>query len=210
MALSIPRLVRFTLLVFVALSLMGGVSQEEEVRRNARLRGEFDFTNTRSCVSNRARSRIAIALLAGTWAKETVSRGMITYNGDGTGSLEADWLEKRNLVPAASGRSMSGGIVTCDLSYRVYPDGSFTQEAICESETLTGPGAGEAWLIEDIRMEGQITMRGKFMMLSDTAPNVEFLTRLWPETEPPERAPVRKRVCHRSSYAVSRSPKYLN
>ena len=114
---------------------------------------------------------------------------MITYNGDGTGTLIYTILQINNTFISV-GQSQTN----CDITYAVNPDNSYTEDLICSGTTLAGPSASQTFMLNGIGHQGQIGRGGQTLLITDIETNVETLTVPGPVTV--------KRICARSGHAI--------
>jgi hypothetical protein len=104
------------------------------------------------------------------------ARGEATYNGDGTGSFDAEWIVVDPLNERVS--TWSGN---CMINYVVHDRRNFTQELTCDGSlntSTTEPPPPPVLTLErtGIIIEGVIARDGKLLLLSDTAANWEYTT----------------------------------
>ncbi len=114
---------------------------------------------------------------------------MITYNGDGTGTLIYTNLQIVNTLI-----SVTQSQTTCDITYTVNPDNSYTEDLKCSGTVLAGSSAGVTFTITGIGRQGQIGRGGQTLLITDIETNVETLTVPGPVTL--------KRICARSGAAI--------
>jgi hypothetical protein len=129
----------------------------------------------------------------------------LNYNGDGTGSLTEGEALSVNHDAAGMGVLATGAFpvshshVTCDLSYVVNPDRSFTQTLTnCTSTFLAGGLTGTTQTVSPFQMQGHIGPGRRTLVISDTTPNVETVVR----TPPSGPQFTRERICLRSGTAI--------
>jgi len=118
------------LLLLVALSLAGETIAEAQVNLNARLQGEYAFTEARTCVQSSAGfgGSSGLELLpipSGGFLNRTAasSRGIARFNGDGTGTSTGR-TTSINLNVGPPGIPVSESTFTSDFTYSVGADGS--------------------------------------------------------------------------------------
>lgn len=200
---ALLRSAGIVLLLLLALSLVaGGIV---EAGPNARLHGEYHFTQSRQCVNATAGFNADFSLVlpvpAGGFTNKTVhvDRGTFQYNGDGTGAVSG----RSTLIRVNSGlagnfnvaRPINETEFTCTLTYTVNPDGSVDQEATCNFTIVAGDGAGNTGTVTGVKTRRQI-VQGNTMLLHmpvDT-PNVETVM----ETTPSAVTFQFDRICIRS------------
>ena len=175
-----------TLLALASLFLANAVSPASAAgaNPNALLHGEYAVVSPRVCSVASAGSGDVfddppgLLLLQNARTKIRIRRGIYRYNGDGTGTVE-----KGRSISFATGSSNPGGSPirqnesTCDLTYTVNPDYTFTQQTSnCISIRVAGHVVGEQFTGSGSVSHGRITMGGKMLLFEDTDINVEYLT----------------------------------
>ncbi|MFQ5839124.1 MAG: hypothetical protein ACE5HK_00205 [Candidatus Methylomirabilales bacterium] len=188
----ILRCFTMTVLVLVTLSLGGGSSVEaqEPKNLNALLRGDYAFTLTKVCVQGSLANvpgggdlfepppRLRLRGFAGRNTR--VTQGIFRYNGDGTGSATARSLLVIDNVGSPGSSPVRQNQFSCNLTYVVNPDRSFTQQLACAGTRLAGAFAEldppEALTLEGVRHQGQIGIGRRVLVFSDTEVNVEEFT----------------------------------
>jgi hypothetical protein len=187
---SMKRLTIYTIwpaLMLVAVFALYGITEgsDSNGNYNALLRGDYAFTQERTCVRSRNGFGENLELLGDASIKVSVSEGIQTYNGDGTGSVIF------NSISIDPGRIFSGDVPfgigegTCDFTYEVNKDWSYTGDMVCSGNAQTSTG---------IHVNGQIAKGRKNLLWSDTNPNVE--------TRDHEVHGIRYDICSRSGSAI--------
>ncbi len=163
----------------------------------AKLKGTYFRARTRTCIRTNGifdtNNRVAPAYSGQNPYAHTrthVISGNMTFNGDGTGSMEHEGHWVRNVTSAAQGGTSPQfnmtGQGTCDFNYTVNPDNSFDLVTTsCISPTATTSGAA---------IQGQIARGGQSLILYDTDSNVETIT--------PNSGGIIRRICNRSGSAI--------
>jgi hypothetical protein len=125
----------------------------------AKLRNAYAFTIFRSCT----RTAPGSAAVAG------VLRGVFTYDGEGGGIAEF------NYVNNPGGTRVNGGRTTCDLAIvEMNADGSFTQDLVnCGGMEEFGGAPGTKFTITDSTQTGQVSVDGKTIIVSVDDPVTE-------------------------------------
>jgi hypothetical protein len=195
-------------LIFLALGIVLLLIGREAIAQNEPnlnrlLRGKYAFTQIASCVQNiNGFDEIDnFRLLSGAATFTFAQRQILNYNGDGTGSLtDGESLSITHDAVASGAFPVSHSDVTCDLSYVVNPDRSFTQTlSNCTSTFLPGNLAGTTQTVSPFQMQGHIGPGRRTLVISDTSPNVETVFRTPPSPGLPF---TRERICLRSGTAI--------
>lgn len=150
------RSLEMLVLSLVALLSVGG-SIGEAVDPNAHLlMGDYHFSRTRTCIraSSGFDTNNELALMsAGTIVTDT-SQGTIHYNGDGTGSLTGQLLQINHSQTAIGNKPVTQLNITCDLTYVVHPDDTFTDMlTTCTSLSIAGAGSNVGLTVTTIGTE---------------------------------------------------------
>ena len=192
------RLLKIFLLFLITLPLGRDSIAEAQGNLNARLRGDYFFSRTRTCVQNVDGFGTNFELLGAGNSFTDAARGVRRYNGGGTGSMvDGHLLLVGHTGISASSFPVTENTFTCNLTYAVSPDGSFTENASCSGMILSGLRAGQTFTTTGIGMRGQITGGGRTLLLDDTNGNVETITFSGPPTPS-----TFQRICNRSGTAV--------
>ncbi len=178
---AVPRLARVAVLVLLLLSVaVGGV----QAGANARLRGEYQFTQSRQCINASAGFNADLSLVlpvpAGGFINKTahVDRGTVQYNGDGTGVASVHSTRLRINQGLAGNLTVTAPVsesdVSCTLTYTVNADGSVDHQATCNFTVVAGDGVGNTGAVTGIQTRRQI-VHGNTMLLHMPAntPTVE-------------------------------------
>jgi len=157
---------------------------------NARLRGEFAFTQIHFCATTNVPGEDFVGPNlrvppGGVNMSTRSNEGFLTFDGAGAGSFDGRTLTMtHNAGPGTVPMTEVG--FTCPLTYNVEADGSFTTELVCVDS------AGQP-ILTGIHLRGQLQDGGRLLIASDTTRNVE--TVITP-------AGVSKRICGRSQTAI--------
>lgn len=189
------------LLLLVGLSLAGETIAEAQVNLNARLQGEYAFTEARTCVNSSAGfgGSSGLELLpipSGGFLSRSVAsiRGITRFNGDGTGTSTGR-STNINLNVGPSGIPVSESTFTSDFTYSVGADGSVSGQGTSTFVIVAGSGQGNTGTVSGFQSRGRIvqantsTLRG-----SADEPVVETVT----QTTPAGVTTTFFRVCVRS------------
>ena len=177
-------------LLLLALSPVGagGIA---EAGLNARLHGEYHFTQTRHCVvaseGFNPDFSLVLPVPPGGFINKVVAaqRGTVHYNGDGTGTFN---LLSTNITVNTGlagngpvGRPINEVAATGDLTYTVNPDGSVDQEATFNFTVVAGAGVGNTGTATGVKTRYQIVQGNTMLLHMDVdPPNVETVTQTFP------------------------------
>ena len=169
------RILTFVL-TMTAVSLSGNAMAEPtQEELNAKLNGEFAYSRFRSCVQNRDGFGENLENLSTSHVRSSSLKGTWTFNGDGTGKL--DFVTSRIRgdrlnVGQTAFATFSG---SCDATYQVNADRTFSVELSCSAETLKDQGnnIGGISTRTGIKSTGFIKKRNKVLIFSDVEANVE-------------------------------------
>jgi hypothetical protein len=198
-------------LLLIALALAGGSLALADGDLNARLHGEYAFTQIHFCVQTNVSGQNfgdplfgqvppipPFQVPAGGATTRTLSNeGVLTFNGDGTGTFAGKSLSMNHNVTGPGAIPVSEADFTCSLTYTVNLDGSFTTQVECSGTILSGGGAGLTFTTSGTELNGQLGQGRKIFIANDTNPNVETFT-----LTPPAGDLVFKRICGRSQTAI--------
>lgn len=118
-------------------------------------------------------------------------QGVITFNGDGTGTEQARNVVVIHSILPSGTPSVRSDEFTTPFTYTVAPDRTFTLLfGPIEGTELTGTRAGQTFTIPSVPAVGLIAKGGKSATLATDTPNVEVITFSTGERFP--------RICQRS------------
>lgn len=164
---------------------------------NSALRGDYSVSLHRSCATLTGSPPVGGALDIGI-------NGITTFNGAGAGSFTG-----RSLVPIVLGPTvtLAGAQAdqTCTVTYTVNPDGTVALQVSCTLHFTSGPNTGDDASLSTIIQQGQLSLDGTVVLLSETAPNVETFT--CPTCNGPggpDTGFTQQRLCTGSGVATSR------
>lgn len=187
-------------LLLIALALAGGSLALADDHLNAQLHGEYAFTQIHFCVQTNVPGEVFGPSFAvpshGATTRTLSNEGVLTFNGDGTGTFAGKTLSINQTGPGAIPVSEADFI--CPLTYTVNPDGSFTTQLGCSGTILSGAGAGSTYTISGMGLTGQLGRGGQIFIANDTNPNVETFT----FTPPGGTTLFFERICGRSQTAI--------
>ena len=201
----IPRGIARTAIA-VALSAAGSVSaaDRQQEKLNAKLHGSYAFNQTLDCVEVGGTLSfdpvtfqiVPLAPPPGTFTMRRVSgitRGVNTYNGDGTGTATLltttiDPVSGIGSFPVSQSRGL------CKIAYAVNPDDTVDFTTQCETTTTAGGGVGVITNSGDVKTTGRISQGRRTIVVGPTEPPIiESIS-----FSPPSAFPTRQRVCMRS------------
>ena len=192
----IARSLEMLVLPLVALLSVGG-SIAEAVDLNAHLlMGDYHFSRTRTCIRASDFNANNGVVSNGSTATDA-AQGTVHYNGDGTGTLTARLLFINHNMTANGDRPVTQADVTCELTYTVHADDTFTELlTTCTALVIAGPGTGLTVTGTGIEHKGLFANgRTSFVFGSVNPNNIE-------ETKNAAQAIVSKAICSRSGTAV--------
>jgi hypothetical protein len=162
----------------------------EEERLNARLKGEYAFTQIHICVVTNVPGEEfgpGFEVPPGGATSRTLSNeGRLTFNGDGTGSFDGRAFAINHSAIRPGAVAATAGPFTCPLTYTVNDDSSFTTELTCVSPD-------GAPIVSGLALRGQLQRGGRMLIASDTERNVETVHTA---------GGLLQRICGRSQTAI--------
>ena len=193
---------RLAWLLLVAPLLLGGSIAQAEGDLNARLKGEYAFTQIHFCVSTRVSGQHfgpGFSVPSGGATTSTRSNeGILTFDGQGTGSFDGKTLTINHSATGSGALPVSEAEFTCPLTYAVNADGTFTTHLACSARGLSGAGAGTPSTVTGLELHGQLQDGGRLFIANDTRPNVETVT----STSSDGVTSEFERICGRSQTAI--------
>jgi len=187
--LSVQRHLWFAWLLLFAPFLIDGHGVQAGEDLNARLSGEYAFTQIHVCVQTNIPGEDfgpGFQVPAGGATTRTISNeGFLTFQGDGTGSFDGKSLVINHNATRPGAVPASEAEFTCPLTYTVNKDLSFTTHLTCSA---TGDVT-----ISGLELHGQLQAGGRLLIANDTSRNVETIT---------SPGGVFKRICGRSQTAI--------
>lgn len=167
---------------------------------DAHLRGSYAFTTARTCTNSSTQIVPPFYAVgpAGVFRQAITDSGVITFNGDGTGSAVGS--SKSMDISALSGPLVTISTFASTFDYSVNPDG--TVEVTNQTSTFEstfGRGVGDRGTVTGQQGRWQIS-QGNSMLVS--APPTDFSVEtvaFTPLTNPPF---TRYRICVRSTTAA--------
>jgi hypothetical protein len=164
---------------------------------NARLHGDYAINATLACVQNQLGFGPGpdLELLGPANTRTITVHGVLTFNGDGTGTVQARSLAvlHSQAFLVTGGQPVGESEFSGDVSYTVNPDGTFTAELAVSGQVLSGISAGLTLDISDIVRQGRIAQGGRALIISNTVANVETVV---------IGATTFKRICGRAGAAL--------
>jgi hypothetical protein len=162
------------------------------------LMGDYHFSRTRTCIRasgfNTATNPDGeLALLSNGSNATDAAQGTYHYNGDGTGTLTARLLFINPNLIAINEKPVTQVDVTCDLTYAVHADDTFTEMLTCTGTVIAGPGTGEMFTTIGIVHKGLFANGRKSFVFGTVNPTIEETTN--------SLGGMSKAICNRSGTA---------
>lgn len=153
--------------------LVDGATAETK-NLNSLLRGQYALSNHFACVGSSQGFAENSSRLGDGSSSTAATRGIVTYNGDGTGSVtEGHMLGVIHDATSAGKIPVFQTDYTCNLTYTVNPGLWVTFNRTCNGKVVTGPLAGATYTSSGTQNTGQMSSDGTMILLSDTERNVE-------------------------------------
>ncbi len=158
------------------------------------LKGQYAFTGEASCLVSPSGFTAKLQPVDGSSVVSYSVQGVRTFNGDGTGRVDATTVDISydNANPSASSQTFS-----FLFTYVVNADGSFTSDVVPNSYVGTfvaGPRTGQTVTIDNFELAGIASVNNMTLTLATPSPKVE--------THTFSNGDVQKRICHRSRVAT--------
>lgn len=189
---AVQRYRWFAWLLLVAPFLVDGHGAQAGEDLNARLNGEYAFTQIHFCVQTNVSgehfgSNFKVPAGGATISTRS-NEGTLTFHGDGTGSFDGKTLTINHNATGPGAVPVSEGGFTCPLTYTVNEDGSFTTHLTCFGGNVT---------ISGLELHGQLQAGGRLLIANDTSRNIETITVFFGGG-----SLVFERICGRSQTAI--------
>jgi hypothetical protein len=172
------------------------------------LNGQYAFTGTAACLVSGTPFNADHTPTSFTIQQSFSVIGVRTFNGNGTGTIKGRSV---NIVPPPVTNNATvppttplGGIradsseFTASFTYAVDNDGGFTTQLVpgtFQGTTLTGPGAGSTFTIDQFVLAGLLSNNTQTAALASVEPAMETQTIMPAGGGTPI---TRYRICHRS------------
>lgn len=166
----------------VSLSAGSAMADNERGNPNALLKGTYRHSTIFHCATTpQGFTDDLVPLGGGNAGGSTNYTGVITYDGNGHATMSNHGVA---IFPGPYPTEVTSiAAITfdnnCDWTYRVNPDGSFTQGGDCIGFDRIGPRAfdipGEQIRISNIQLEGQIGVGGQVLIWNQVEPTVQTL-----------------------------------
>ena len=182
--IKLMKIIGITLLLnFV--SLLVGMPNSNASDYNSILKGEYVFTGNFSCAWGPFGGGFNPDLSrdANGYESSGNSHGVLTFNGDGTGSVIYTTLAIRHLYYKEGQYPVRQGSALGTLFYNVNEDKTFTVDMEYTITPLEGPYAGTTITISGVEMDGWIVQGNQILSIYNTRPNIHIVTL---ETEEPQ------------------------
>jgi hypothetical protein len=182
----------------LSVALQGGAALADQDALNARLHGDYAFTQSRDCIHTSEGFASDFSLLPipiGGFINRTVNvdRGISHYNGDGTGTQTGVSTGiDINVFPP--GNPVSQGPFTCDVTYTVHPDGSVDHNVTCSTTTTAGTST-----VTGLRTQRQIVEGNKALLHAPAEPPAVETSTFTPLAGMPS---TNFRICTRSGISI--------
>jgi len=184
--------------------------------RTDQLKGDFAVTGTSICVVSGAiitptsytlppGFSPTLVPLAPAGVNSFSSTGVITFNGDGTGTLAGRSIITNLNQPGSVGPQSGGAVSAADhvipITYSVAADRTLTIDQGPSLNTfVAGPRAGQQNSSSGVPTAvGHVSSDGKSIVFGSFDPAVETLTRVFPPLDNPIES---VRICHRSTSGI--------
>jgi hypothetical protein len=180
----------------VLLAAAGHAGAEDDSKENAdhnkKLKGDYAFVAMHSCINSPSGfgPPPLLTALGATTASQTTSQGVITFNGDGTGTIIG-----RNAATNSTPNTvnpLTQTVFKCALTYQLSGDGAYASEYSCDGQVTLGVGSriGLTYTTSSVLSAGYLT--GKLLVTGNTDLAVESST---------YNGVITPRICHRVSTA---------
>jgi hypothetical protein len=198
------KLDRSTLSVLTAIFFASLSSAGTSFAAPPQLKGQYAFTGEASCLGSTTVSQGTPVSPSGFNSKLKVVgdsfvvsysvQGVRTFNGDGTGKVEATTVDLSydNGTPSASSQTF-----TFLFTYVVNADGTFTSDIVSNSYVGTfvaGPRTGQTVTVDNFELDGIASVNNMTLTIATPRPIIE--------THTFSNGDVQQRICHRSRVAT--------
>jgi hypothetical protein len=183
--IKLMKIIGITLLLNFVILLVG-MPNSNASDYNSILKGEYVFTGSYSCAWGGFGNGFNPDLSrdANGYENSANIQGVLTFNGDGTGSLIYTALAIRHLYYKEDNSPVMQASALGTLLYNVNEDKTFTVDIeITDSTPLIGPYAGATVTISGIEWDGWIVQGNQILSIYNTRPNIHIVTL---ETEEPQ------------------------
>ncbi|MCG3774201.1 MAG: hypothetical protein JW395_1018 [Nitrospira sp.] len=167
---------------FLSLSVGLAMAEGERGNPNALLKGTYRHSTIFHCATTpQGFTDDLVPLGGGNAGGSTNYTGVITYDGNGHATMSNHGVAIFPGPYPPEGTSIAAITFdnNCDWTYRVNPDGSFTQGGNCIGFDRIGPRAfdipDEQIRISNIQLEGQIGVGGQVLIWNQVEPTVQTL-----------------------------------
>ena len=189
------KILGITLLLGIVISLVG-IPYSNASENNSILKGEYDFSTTRVCVTGPFNSDLSRKQNSGYFDLAFID-AIVNFNGDGTGTVTfTSALFIKPTLTYEGQYPVSHGYGSGTINYDVNDNKTFTAEIVVTSWTSTVGPPSNIVLIEGIEFEGTITQGNHLILMSDTQPNIEISTI--------EDGRIGERICGRRNTSISK------
>ena len=192
------------------LSISGAVMTwaASAVADSPNLKGDYGFTRNEQCIVSSAPFTDDHQATVPSSRQGSVSEGVRTFNGDGTGTQS---FKSLNIVVPGSFEGADPSETTNQkFNYVVNGDGTWSTPGggSTHGTAQTGPRAGQTFTISHIAPAvGHISKNAQTLTLSTVTPpttaNSEIIEYFDPTTNPPTPKGILYRICNRSNVLIS-------
>jgi hypothetical protein len=154
---------------------------------NRLLRGDYAFVSTQNCVMSPAgfAAPPLFTPLGPTTSQSTTTGGVVTFNGDGTGSVTG---RSTSIVTNVITSTPTFSSVSCAVNYQVGSRGAYRAVQNCSGTSLSGTAAGTAFTVSPMRSTG--FLRNDLLLTASDGLVLEIVSSGGVSTP---------RLCHRST-----------
>ena len=175
--IKLMKIIGITLLLNFVILLVG-MSNSNASEFNSILKGQYIYSQTMSCASGPIGDGFNpdLSRSADGDSRTMFVQGIMTFNGDGTGSLIYTLLAIRHLYYKEDNYPVRGASALGTLLYNVNEDKTFTVDIEITSTPLEGPYAGTTITISGVEWDGWIVQGNQILSIYNTRPNIRIVT----------------------------------
>lgn len=173
----IARPLEMLVLPLVALLSVGGSIAEAADLNPALLMGDYHFSRTRTCIrASGFDTGNELALQSAGSTATDAAQGTSHYNGDGTGTVIGQLLSINHNGTGNGAKPVTQVDFTCDLTYTVHADDTFTEMLTCTGSFIAGGGTGSTFTATVIEQKGLFANGRKSFVFGSVNPDIETIT----------------------------------
>jgi hypothetical protein len=175
--IKLMKIIGITLLLNFVILLVG-MPNSNASEYNSILKGEYVFTGNFSCAWGPFGDGFNPDLSrdANGYESSANIQGVLTFNGDGTGSLIYTALAIRHLYYKEDNSPVMQASALGTLLYNVNEDKTFTVDIEITSTPLEGPYAGTTITVSGVEWDGWIVQGNQILSMYNTRPNITIVT----------------------------------